>query len=335
VGKLSPSARPAEQGGVSSGICAISGARRPIGLYPKIFHICLMKELFPFYSIAHFINEPASQTDFEILHFEKMKEPEVDEIHKHSFYEIIWIENGKSRQTIDYAEYEILPNSLFFISPNQVHQFEEWKPLKGGSILFTEDFFLLNNYNKEKLFEVSFLDNLYSSPCIQLSGKEFTEIKSIIDQISIESKRKDKSKTILQSFLHILIAKVERNIDKKSGKIVAKRNLIIYKQFKTLLELHFKENKSVEFYAGRLTITSHHLNLVIKKVTGKTATGVIRQRSILEAKRLLTFSDDTISQIAMDLNYFDSSYFAKMFKAETGLSPNGFKQTMSEKYRIK
>jgi AraC family transcriptional activator of pobA len=294
-----------------------------------------MKELFPFYSIGHFINEPANPTDFEILHFEDMTEPEVDEIHKHSFYEIIWTENGKSRQTIDYKEYEVLPNSLFFISPNQVHQFEEWKPLVGGSLLFTEDFFLLNNYKKDKLLELSFLDNFYATPCIKLNKKEFSEVKKIINFISVEQKRKDKSKTIVQSFLHILLELVQRCVDTEATKPISKKNLLVYKQFKRLLDIHFVENKTPSFYSGNLNITQHHLNMVTKMVTGKTSSEVIRARSILEAKRLLTFTDHTISEIASQLNYFDSSYFAKLFKAETGKSPITFKTEISDKYRIK
>ena len=139
-----------------------------------------MKDLFPFYSIGHFINQPTNQTEFEIMQFDKMEEPNVDDIHKHTFYEILWTEKGISKQTIDYKEYEVLPNSLFFISPNQVHQFEEWKPLKGGTILFTEDFYLLNHNNKDKLFELSFLDNFYINPCIKLNKRNFAEVKKLL-----------------------------------------------------------------------------------------------------------------------------------------------------------
>ncbi len=285
--------------------------------------------------MGHFINEPANSTDFEILHFENMKEPEVDNIHKHSFYEIIWTEKGKSRQTIDYKQYDVLPNSIFFISPNQVHEFEEWKPLIGGTILFTEDFFLLNNYNKDKLFEISFLDNFYANPCINLNKKDFDEVKRTIHQISTEQKRKDKSRTITQSLLHILLAQVQRCVDKTTAKTISKKYLIVYKKLKNLLDIHFAENKSVAFYADRLNITPHHLNLVVKNVTGKTASEVLRARSILEVKRLLTFTDNTISEVAARLNYFDSSYFARMFKLETGKSPNDFKKEMSDKYRTR
>jgi AraC-like DNA-binding protein len=294
-----------------------------------------MKELFPFYTIGHFINEPTNRTEFEIMRFDEMDEPEVDDIHKHTFYEILWTEKGISRQTIDYKEYEVLPNSLFFISPNQVHQFEEWKPLKGGTILFTEDFFLLNHNNKDKLFELSFLDNFYANPCIQLDKKNFADIKQTIDLIAIEQKRTDKSQSITQSLLHILLVQVQRCIDTETEKTVSKKYLIIFKQFKNLLEKHFAENKTTTFFAQQLHITAHHLNLITKEVTGKTASEVIRARCILEAKRLLTFTDKTVSEIAFELNYTDSSYFAKTFKSETNVSPMEFKTEMSEKYRTR
>ncbi len=88
-------------------------------------------------------------------------------------------------------------------------------------------------------------------------------------------------------------------------------------------------------YAKKMNSTQHHLNHITKQVTGKTATEVIRARSILEAKRLLTFTDQTVSEVASQLNFFDSSYFAKLFKAETGTSPIEFKKSISEKYRIR
>ncbi|WP_198342301.1 AraC family transcriptional regulator [Pedobacter psychrophilus] len=294
-----------------------------------------MKELFTHYNIGHFINQPSNQTEFEIMQFDNMEEPNVDDIHKHTFYEIIWTEKGVSKQTIDYKEYEVLPNSLFFISPNQVHQFEEWKPLKGGTILFTEDFFLLNHNNKDKLFELSFLDNFYANPCIQFDKENFRDIKQTIELISNEHKRHDKSETITQALLHILLAQIQRCIDTQTEKPISKNYLVVFKQFKNLLEQHFTANQTTSFFANHLNITSHHLNLITKNVTGKTSSEVIRARSILEAKRLLTFTDFTVSEIATQLNYFDSSYFAKLFKAETGKTPIVFKNQMSEKYRIR
>lgn len=295
----------------------------------------MMKDIFQMYNIGHFINQPHNPTEFEILRFDEMAEPNVDDFHKHSFYEILWTEKGKSKQIIDYNEYEVKPNSLFFISPNQVHHFEEWKPLSGGTILFTEDFYLLNRSNKDTLFELSFLDNLYSNPCIAFTKKSFAEVSHLIYQIEAEQKRKDRNTSIIQAYLHILLAQVQRHIDTTNPSVVSKKYLIQFKQFKQVLEDHFWENKTANYYAEQLHITQHHLNLICKAITSNTATDIIRARSILEAKRLLTFTDKTIAEIAFELNFSDSSYFAKTFKSFTNQTPNDFKSKMSEKYRTR
>jgi AraC family transcriptional regulator, transcriptional activator of pobA len=87
---------------------------------------------FPILFHRAFVNEPTKATEFEVMRFDKIEEPNVDDFHKHIFYEIIWIEKGISKQMIDYKEYEVKPNSLFFISLGQLHYFEEWKPIIGG-----------------------------------------------------------------------------------------------------------------------------------------------------------------------------------------------------------
>lgn len=292
-----------------------------------------MKDIFSLYGIGHFINQPHNQTEFEILQFDMMEEPNIDEFHKHTFYEILWTKSGESKQIIDYNEYEVKPNSLFFISPNQVHYFEEWKPLTGGTILFTEDFYLLNHNNKDILFELSFLDNLYVNPCIMFTENEFSEILYLINQIEKEHTRNDRNPSIIQAYLHILLAQVQRHIDYQSLVVQSKKYLILFKQFKNELEKYFIENQTTSFYANKLHITQHHLNLICKEITHQTATEIIRARSILEAKRFLTFTDKTISEIAFELNFTDSSYFAKTFKMLTHQSPQEFRNQMSQKYR--
>ena len=280
---------------------------------------------FPFYSIGHFINQPANPTEFEITRFDTMEEPDVDDLHKHTFYEVLWIEDGESRQVIDYKDYDMLAQLPVFISPGQLHSFEAWKPITGGAIMFTADFFLLNHSNPDRLFELSFLDNFYANPCLQPDLESYADIKHTIDLLIAEHRRADRLLPICQSLLHILLQQVQRSIDSQAGQAVSKKHLIIYKNFKNLVDAHFTEHSTSSTYATRLNITPHHLNDVIKRVTGKTATEVIRERSILEAKRLLTFTDQTVAEIAATLGYFDGSYFAKLFRAEVGLTPTAFK----------
>ncbi len=294
-----------------------------------------MKDPFPFYSIGHFINQPTNPTQFEITCFEEMEEPDVEDPHKHTFYEIIWIEEGVSKQVIDYREFVIQPGTLFFISPGQVHQFDEWQGVKGGSVFFTESFFLLNQQNKDRLFELSFLDNFYTNPFLRPEATEYAEVKHTIDWLFKEKGRTDPSPFILQSLLHVLLARIQRLFDQQTQKIVTRKQVVIYKRFKELVDVHFAEALSAGAYAEKLHVTQHHLNHVVKGVTGKTASEVIRARTMLEAKRLLTFTDQAVSEVAAGLGLFDASYFARIFKAETGVSPIELKKAISEKYRIR
>ena len=294
-----------------------------------------MQTTFPLYSIGHFINQPNNRTEFELLRFEQMEEPDVDDPHRHTFYEVIWIDSGESRQAIDFTEYELSPQSLFFISPGQLHIFEEWEPLIGGSILFTENFFLLNHQDKDKLFELSFLDNFYANSLLKPSAENFADIRHTIELLCREQSRNNRSNAIGHSLLHVLLTQIQRCVDVQSGQAYSRKYVILYKKLKNLLDQHFSENWPVSSYADKLNITQHHLNLVCKQVTGKTASDVVRSRSMLEAKRLLTFTDLTVSEVATRLNFLDSSYFARVFRSETGQSPVTFKQVMSEKYRVK
>jgi AraC family transcriptional regulator, transcriptional activator of pobA len=292
-----------------------------------------MKNLFPHYNIGHFINQPNNPTECEITRFEEMGELNIEDPHKHTFYEILWFDEGVSSQVIDYREYEIHPQTLFFISPNQLHHFEEYQPLKGGSVFFTEDFFLFNQQDKDKLFELSFLDNFYTNPYLKIDEKIYSEIKQTIDLMIIEKRRPDYSLSILRALLQVLLGQIQRAFDNQNSEISSKKYIVIYKKLKNLIENHYRENLTASNYAERLNVTQHHLNLIAKEVTNRTTTDLIRARSILEAKRLLTFSDLSISEIASDLGFFDLSYFAKVFKIETNSSPKEFRNTMSEKYR--
>lgn len=264
-----------------------------------------------------------------------MEEPDVDDVHKHTFYEILWVDKGESVQTIDFKTFELGSKSLFIISPGQVHEFEQWKPLKGGTIMFSDTFYRFNHWEQSELSELSFLDNAYADPKISPGSSDYLEIRNTIDLLQREYVREDADQRILQSLLHYLLLQIQRAIDHLRQPASSQRYLVLYKQFKQLLEQNFSKAWSASQYASCLHITQHHLNRAAKEISGLTATDVIRQRTMLEAKRLLCYSDYSVSQISEALGFLDSSYFAKIFKKEAKMSPIQFKAQMSEKYRIK
>lgn len=81
-----------------------------------------------------------------------------------------------------------------------------------------------------------------------------------------------------------------------------------------LIDQHYKEKKLTKEYAAMLYVTPNHLNALTKDVTGSSAGELIRERILLEAKRLIINAKMTIAEIALELDFTDNSYFSKFFK---------------------
>lgn len=102
--------------------------------------------------------------------------------------------------------------------------------------------------------------------------------------------------------------------------------LDITQKFFRCLEISFKEKKNVAYYAEQLGITPKHLSLTLKKTTGKHASEWIEEYSLMEAKKLLRHSDNTVQEISYDLNFATPSHLSKFFKAKTGMTPTEFRK---------
>ena len=99
------------------------------------------------------------------------------------------------------------------------------------------------------------------------------------------------------------------------------------REFIALTHAHFRQERSVKFYADKLFISPKYLSLIIKEATGRSAAACIDECVILEAKNLLRFSGKNIQQIAYELNFSNQSSFGKYFKHLTGMSPSEFQKT--------
>lgn len=286
--------------------------------------------MFKTISIVDLINQPHQQVDFLVDKFEDMVEPEnITFPHKHNFYEILWITKGKSNQNIDFKPFSISEDTLFFISPGQLHLFEEWENIEGFIILFTEQFFLQIFQNKNILFELSYLDNLYENPFLQLKNEDKKSLEPIVELLYQESKNSEQNAETIQALLLVLLRRIQKIVAAKNNQNNSKHQIVIFKQFKNLVELNFAKNLSVSEYASQLNISTHQLNAFVKTTCGKTTTEIIKERIILEAQQLLHFSELTVSQIADQLGFEDSSYFARYFKKQLGLSPQDFRKKVS------
>ena len=92
------------------------------------------------------------------------------------------------------------------------------------------------------------------------------------------------------------------------------------------MEAHALQEVQVTFYAKKLFISAGHLNDTIKKMTGKNAKSFINERRILEAKRLLFWTETSIQEVAWKTGFKDPAYFTRFFKKHTGVLPASFQK---------
>ncbi|MDM8174887.1 helix-turn-helix domain-containing protein [Olivibacter sp. 47] len=100
-------------------------------------------------------------------------------------------------------------------------------------------------------------------------------------------------------------------------------------RFTKLVADNFKEERSVDFYAKKLFITPKYLSEVTKDVSGKTASAIIAEMVIMEAKSLLSIPSLTVIEVADFLNFSDMSFFGKYFKRYTGVNPTSYRKTIA------
>jgi AraC-like DNA-binding protein len=142
------------------------------------------------------------------------------------------------------------------------------------------------------------------------------------------------SEEIIVSYLKIFFLKLRQNFSKlvtTKNEATGVMKKTVYR-FNQLVDEYYDQLHQVKEYAELTGDSPVQLNRAIKEVTGKTASEIIIERLILEAKRLLLFSDLSNKEVAYKLGYEDPSYFARIFRKRTGLAPTDFRNKMDAKY---
>ncbi len=244
--------------------------------------------------------------------------------HTHSFYQLIWFKEAGTH-FVDYETIEHPKNAIFFLNKNQVHAFCKDSPNEGFLFHFN-DVFLHKGDAQADLWMHYKLFNEIGSPYVVAELEELNAITNLTACLLIEigDKEYNHEQQIYYLFRTILL-KVERlkhvqHPDFLDTDLYLKKAV----EFKSLLDKNLHQNYSVEDYADMVGLTSKTLTNYTKKYFGQTPANMIQNRKILEAKRMLSNRQRSIQEIAFELGYEQPTYFTKIFKKDTGLTPKQF-----------
>jgi AraC family transcriptional regulator, transcriptional activator of pobA len=252
--------------------------------------------------------------------------------HRHNFYLITYITAGSGLNIIDFSPYLISPDTLYFISPGQVHIGQYNQPFEGYDILFTEEFLTRSTQFSNKIYELSFFHSLNQRAALVLHPSDAAKIKTIIFNIDQEYMANEPDRlSVLRAHLHILVASIQRMYVAASldGDLASEFSFV--RKFNHFVSAHCITEKSLKTYAEKMRVSAGYLSNRIKALTGYSPGKMIRAEIALEAKRLLIHTDLTVAEIGYRLKFDEASAFGRFFKRTTGLSPNAFREQIRNK----
>lgn len=251
--------------------------------------------------------------------------------HRHSFYHIVLFTSGKGFHTIDFEQFPVKKGQIYFMIPGQVHSWQFEKDVDGYVLNFSETFISSFLRNDQYTEQFPFLEAIAGNSVIDLSPAVAQEANELLKAILTEDRQKESLFKDLQKLkLLELFILINRNIVKPATELTARNNDLMIRNFRKLVAQHFTTLKLPKEYAALLYITPNHLNALCNDLLGRPAGEVIRDRILLEAKRLLINADMSISEIAWQLNFADNSYFTKFFKKQAGITPEAFRKSILE-----
>ncbi len=278
----------------------------------------------PVYSLQSFSSPERKSQKFQVEVFDANRHFAVKYPHRHDFYEVLYLSKGSGFHVIDGNKYEIQPPSVFFMSPGQAHKIEFSSDIEGYIFIFTAEFYLITRTNQNQLIEFPFFFTIrQDNPPLLLDKKDdVVFLESLFKKgISEITGNKNFSVELLRSILDLILNFCSSQYKSEEIGPAKGKGHIVVKRFYQLVEENYQLNLSVAEYADRLAITPNHLTQTVMQLTGKTSTQIIKSKQVLEIKRLLVHTNQSVTEIALRLNFPDQSYFAKFFKRETGLSP--------------
>lgn len=281
-------------------------------------------------SIPTYSLRERSSCGVEILRADHVNagEPGAHAAHRDEHYVLIFQEKGRSNIMVDFEQIVVQGAAILTILPGQVHQS---LAAEKNTIAW---FIALDVSWMDETFRAVFQNSIRQRDPISITPTDVSQLKACITALQhVYESNTDTAfhehtlRSLTDACISLFAAAYQE--PEKAGERKDARTEIITRQFRSLLQQQCKTMKSPSQYAAALNISPAWLNEVVKETTGFPVSHWIHQEIILEAKRMLYYTGNTVKEIAHLLGYEDHTYFTRLFSKLTGLSPVQFRQ----KYR--
>lgn len=233
--------------------------------------------------------------------------------------------SGECRLSVNLREYILQEHDFMFIGPGCVVQFHaKSENFRTHSICFSTAYISRSSFRTA----VPFFSRVIENPQLHLSDEESALFLTYFQLLQKQNCSKaGRNEETVQHLLSALLSEIA-DIYRERKPIMERnlsRNEILVRDLIRLILTHFKEHRSVRFYAEQMCITPKYLSTTIKKNSGLTVSEWIDRAVIFEAKIQLKSTSKTVQQVSDYLNFPNPSFFGRYFKRHTGMTPNEYK----------
>jgi AraC family transcriptional activator of pobA len=245
-----------------------------------------------------------------------------------TFHTIAWNTGNEQIIFIDESAYRFEANSILPIMLNQSFRFERPEDIVAWQ--FNRDFYCIVNHDAE----VGCVGFIFFGPSptmfVKLETVDIDMMKKLLTVFEEEYLSEDDIKgEMLRMLLVRLIIKTTRLAKKQylGTQAVKEEKFNLIRQYNLQVEIHFRKEHQVRFYAGLLNKSPKTISNIFSLYSKKTPQQIIQERIITEAKRLFYYTDKSVKEIADDLGFEDAAHFSKYFKNATSKNPSEIKRT--------
>jgi AraC family transcriptional activator of pobA len=268
---------------------------------------------------------PAEADALEVIRLElgSIDEGAVREPHRHAYNELIWVSEGSGRHLIDGEPLDFGPRTLTLIAKGQVHQFQHADGVTGMVARFGDEWL---NGSRRWLFS--------GQTCtpVTVPATEAHHFDALLELLRAEVERPPgpESGELRTHLLTAVLLSAERwrEVGLEHGG-ASGSDVRLQRSFLEMLERDFASNHEARHYAAELGVTTGTLSRTLSRLSGRTTKQLILDRVLLEAARLLRFSDLSVKEIAARLGFGDQFAFSKAFKRARGESPLEFRNRVA------
>jgi AraC family transcriptional activator of pobA len=284
--------------------------------------------------LFHLYGDPPDDQAFDFIHVETISSRSsahdwVIRAHRHrNLFQLLVIESGGGTMVHEASLIDMRAPAAIVVPPHVAHGFRFTpRETEGWVVSFTED--VAHALGVQNGGSIARLKALTASPVIPLAGaQESRRLSDLCQQLYQERfLAREGHRLATRALLTLAAIEIVRLAASRarSGTVTLAARDATVEALRHLVEEHFRVERKIGFYAGRLAMTADRLNDHVKRATGVTAGHLIRQRIMTEAKRELVFATRAIHEIAYDLGFTDPSHFARFFRKQTGVTPQQFR----------